>query len=105
MEIVNCCQGLAWRARLYVARDDLKAEASRLWSDATDISAVWKTGPSGGWHLECPREFATDADPLVDVAVERSGARTIVRATLGNRVTTVVNATAISPDGRVVAMR
>jgi hypothetical protein len=83
VEVVSVCTGRAWRVGL-AARDDAARRAVEgLLHDHSEWVAC-----GAGWQLGGLREFATDADPLIDVtvAVERDPA---VVATLDERAVRV----------------
>mgnify|MGYP003594373871 CR=1 FL=1 len=71
MEVVSVCTGRAWRVVL-AAHD---SAARRTVDDLLDQRTRWQACKLG-WQLAGSREYATDADPLidVDVAVERDAA-------------------------------
>jgi hypothetical protein len=82
MEVVSCCTGRAWRARLIVNSDNVRKIVDGYRREA-GVEASW-TLSHGAWLLEGSRAYASDEDPLVEVRVLESS-HVLVEATLGGK--------------------
>lgn len=94
MEVVSCCTGRAWRLSISATDEVARKSVSRVHEGRTPWMAA-----NHGWRLEGPREYATDEDPLIEVAVNASAAAASVALTLGPREMRVRTATGTPPPG------